>query len=61
MVGVSPAYPFPDAHAHGIQGRTTSRHTTYASIAQRPVAESLPIQAVVHVGVFFESYLVRAK
>jgi len=56
VVGVSPAYPFPDAHAHGV---TADDEPTYdvrfASIELWPSAADA---AFVHVGVF-QSYLER--
>jgi nitrile hydratase beta subunit len=57
VVGVSPAYPFPDAHAHGIEAEDEPTYDV------RFRSEDLWPQgadsALVHVGVF-ESYLERA-
>lgn len=57
VVGVSPAYPFPDAHAHGIEANDEPTYDVrFRSEELWPQgAES----ALVHVGVF-ESYLERA-
>ncbi len=56
VVGVSPAYPFPDAHAHGIEAADEPTYDV------RFNAEDLwPLSAdaaLVHVGVF-QSYLER--
>jgi nitrile hydratase subunit beta len=56
VVGVSPAYPFPDAHAHGVQAQDEPTYDV------RFRSEDLWPQgadsALVHVGVF-ESYLER--
>jgi nitrile hydratase subunit beta len=58
VVGVSPAYPFPDAHAHGIEAEDEPTYDV------RFRAEDLwpngADAALVHVGVF-ESYLERAQ
>jgi nitrile hydratase len=57
VVGISPAYPFPDAHAHGIEAQDEPTYDV------RFRSEDLWPQgadpALVHVGVF-ESYLERA-
>jgi nitrile hydratase len=57
VVGVSPAYPFPDAHAHGVHAEDEPTYDV------RFKAEDLWPNgcdpALVHVGVF-ESYLERA-
>ena len=54
VVGVSPAYPFPDAHAHGIQADDEPTYDVRFSSADLwPQAADA---AFVHVGVF-ESYL----
>ena len=57
VVGVSPAYPFPDAHAHGVAAEDEPTYDV------RFRSEDLWPQgadaALVHVGVF-ESYLERA-
>jgi nitrile hydratase len=57
VVGVSPAYPFPDAHAHGVEAEDEPTYDVrFRSEDLWPQgAES----ALVHVGVF-ESYLERA-
>ena len=56
VVGVSPKYPFPDAHAHGIHAEDEPtydvRFKARGAVAQRADP------AHVHVGVF-ESYLER--
>jgi nitrile hydratase len=56
VVGISPAYPFPDAHAHGIEAQDEPTYDV------RFRSEDLWPQgadpALVHVGVF-ESYLER--
>lgn len=56
VVGVSPAYPFPDAHAHGVDAQDEPTYDVrFRSEDLWPQgAES----ALVHVGVF-ESYLER--
>jgi nitrile hydratase len=58
VVGVSPAYPFPDAHAHGVEAEDEPTYDV------RFRAEDLwpngADAALVHVGVF-ESYLERAQ
>ncbi len=54
VVGVSPAYPFPDAHAHGIQADDEPTYDVRFNSADLwPQAADA---AFVHVGVF-ESYL----
>ena len=54
VVGVSPAYPFPDAHAHGIQADDEPTYDVrFTSADLWPQAADA---AFVHVGVF-ESYL----
>ena len=58
VVGVSPAYPFPDAHAHGIEA---NEEPTYdVRFDARDLWSDSADPAFVHVGVF-ESYLERAK
>jgi nitrile hydratase len=57
VVGVSPAYPFPDAHAHGI---AAADEPTYdVRFDSRELWPDSADAAQVHVGVF-ESYLERA-
>ncbi len=57
VVGVSPAYPFPDAHAHGI---AAADEPTYdVRFDTRELWPESSDAAFVHVGVF-ESYLQRA-
>ena len=48
VVGESPAYPFPDAHAHGVEAR--GRADLRRALSQRgPVARTAPTPALVHV------------
>lgn len=54
VVGVSPAYPFPDAHAHGIEARDEPTYDVRFRSQDLWPGSSDP--ALVHVGVF-ESYL----
>jgi nitrile hydratase subunit beta len=54
VVGVSPAYPFPDAHAHGIDA--ADEPTYDVRFASRDLWPEASDEASVHVGVF-ESYL----
>ena len=54
VVGVSPAYPFPDAHAHGVQAEDEPTYDVrFSSQELWPDASD---RAWVHVGVF-QSYL----
>ena len=56
VVGVSPAYPFPDAHAHGVAAEDEPTYDVrFKSTELWPDAAE---PALVHVGVF-ESYLER--
>ena len=56
VVGVSPAYPFPDAHAHGVAANDEPTYDVrFVSTELWPDAAEA---ALVHVGVF-ESYLER--
>ena len=56
VVGVSPAYPFPDAHAHGIEAQ---EEPTYdVRFRAQDLWPDACDPALVHVGVF-ESYLRR--
>ena len=56
VVGVSPAYPFPDAHAHGVEAEDERTcDVRFSSIELWPDAAE---PAMVHAGVF-ESYLER--
>jgi nitrile hydratase len=58
VVGVSPAYPFPDAHAHGVAADDEPTYDVrFVSTELWPDAAEA---ALVHVGVF-ESYLERAS
>ncbi|MEJ6022473.1 nitrile hydratase subunit beta [Ramlibacter sp. PS4R-6] len=57
VVGVSPAYPFPDAHAHGVEARDEPTYDVRFRSQDLWPDSSDP--ALVHVGVF-ESYLERA-
>jgi nitrile hydratase subunit beta len=54
VVGISPAYPFPDAHAHGIEA--ADEPTYDVRFASRELWPQASDEAFVHVGVF-ESYL----
>jgi nitrile hydratase len=57
VVGVSPVYPFPDAHAHGVPAEDEPTYDVrFESNELWPDAAE---PALVHVGVF-ESYLERA-
>ena len=57
VVGESPAYPFPDAHAHGV---TAEDEPTYdVRFRAEDLWPSSAEPALVHVGVF-QSYLLRA-
>lgn len=58
VVGVSPAYPFPDAHGHGI--KADDEPTYDVRFDSRDLWSDSADQAFVHVGVF-ESYLEREK
>ena len=56
VVGISPAYPFPDAHAHGVAADAEPTYDVrFASTELWPDSAE---PALVHVGVF-ESYLER--
>ena len=56
VVGISPAYPFPDAHAHGVEADDEPTYDVrFVSTELWPDAAE---PALVHVGVF-ESYLER--
>jgi hypothetical protein len=57
VVGVSPAYPFPDAHAHGVQARDEPTYDVRFRSDELWPESSDP--ALVNVGIF-ESYLERA-
>ncbi len=58
VVGQSPAYPFPDAHAHGV---AASPEPTYdVRFSALDLWSNAAEPAFVHVGVF-ESYLERAR
>jgi nitrile hydratase beta subunit len=57
VVGVSPAYPFPDAHAHGVQAE--DEPTYDVRFRSEELWPNGADAALVHVGVF-ESYLERA-
>ncbi len=58
VVGESPAYPFPDAHAHGVKAEDEPTYDVRFSAAQ--LWPNGADAAFVHVGVF-QSYLERAK
>jgi nitrile hydratase len=57
VVGVSPVYPFPDAHAHGVEA--ADEPTYDVRFASRDLWPDAVDEAWVHVGVF-ESYLREA-
>ena len=57
VVGVSPAYPFPDAHAHGIESEDEPTYDVRFRTEDLWPQSADP--ALVHVGVF-QSYLERA-
>jgi nitrile hydratase subunit beta len=57
VVGISPAYPFPDAHAHGVQADDEPTYDVRFSTSD--LWPSASDAAFVHVGVF-ESYLAPA-
>ena len=57
VVGVSPAYPFPDAHAHGIHAQ--DEPTYDVRFRTEDLWPQSSDAALVHVGVF-ESYLERS-
>jgi nitrile hydratase subunit beta len=57
VVGVTPAYPFPDAHAHGVAAR--DEPTYDVRFDTRELWGDACDAASVHVGIF-ESYLERA-
>ena len=58
VVGESPAYPFPDAHAHGVEAADEPTYDVRFDTAD--LWPNSADQAFVHVGVF-QSYLERAK
>ena len=58
VVGISPAYPFPDAHAHGV--RADDEPTYDVGFQAQDLWPDAAEAAMVHVGIF-ESYLVRMK
>ena len=57
VVGISPPYPFPDAHAHGIEAEPEPTYDVRFRSEDLWPGSAEP--ALVHVGVF-ESYLERA-
>lgn len=57
VVGVSPAYPFPDAHAHGLAARDEATYDVRFRTDE--LWPNSADAALLHVGVF-ESYLERA-
>jgi len=57
VVGVSPAYPFPDAHAHGVEAQ--DEPTYDVRFRSEDLWPNGADAALVHVGVF-QSYLERA-
>ena len=58
VVGVSPAYPFPDAHAHGVKAEDEPTYDVRFNAEELWPHSADP--AFVHVGVF-QSYLERAR
>ena len=58
VVGISPAYPFPDAHGHGMPAEDEPTYDVRFRSEDLWPGSSDP--ALVHVGIF-ESYLERAK
>jgi nitrile hydratase len=54
VVGISPAYPFPDAHAHGVASQDEPTYDVRFRSEELWPGSSDP--ALVHVGLF-ESYL----
>jgi nitrile hydratase beta subunit len=56
VVGVSPAYPFPDAHAHGVPAE--DERTCDVRFSSMELWRDAAEPAMVHAGVF-ESYLER--
>lgn len=58
VVGVSPAYPFPDAHAHGVHAQ--DEPTYDVRFRTEELWPESSDSALVHVGVF-ESYLERQE
>jgi nitrile hydratase beta subunit len=58
VVGVSPAYPFPDAHAHGVEAQ--DEPTYDVRFRSEDLWPNGADSALVHVGVF-ESYLERTE
>jgi nitrile hydratase len=57
VVGVSPAYPFPDAHAHGLEAE--DEPTYDVRFKSEDLWADACDRALIHVGVF-QSYLERA-
>ncbi len=58
VVGISPAYPFPDAHAHGVEAE--DEPTYDVRFRSEELWPNSADPAAVHVGVF-ESYLERVS
>ncbi|NCW19548.1 MAG: nitrile hydratase subunit beta, partial [Betaproteobacteria bacterium] len=58
VISVSPAYPFPDAHAHGLSADDEPTYDVRFQAEELWPEASEP--AMVHVGVF-ESYLLAIK
>lgn len=58
VVGISPAYPFPDAHAHGVKSEDEPTYDVRFRAEELWPNSADP--AAVHVGVF-ESYLEAAS
>ena len=57
VVGESPAYPFPDAHAHGVESE--DEPTYDVRFRSEDLWPSSSDRALIHVGIF-QSYLERA-
>ena len=58
VVGESPAYPFPDAHAHGVE--SADEPTYDVRFRTQDLWPDASEDALVHVGVF-QSYLLRVE
>jgi hypothetical protein len=58
VVGESPAYPFPDAHAHGVPA--DDEPTYDVQFRSEELWPDAADQALVHVGVF-QSYLEKVE
>jgi hypothetical protein len=58
IVGISPAYPFPDAHAHGVEAEDEPTYDVRFDAAE--LWPNSADDAFVHVGIF-QSYLERVR